>query len=123
MDSDLLKPVVALGGILVVGFIIILLALPAPAAPAIEPDVIYTGTGEGYYADMTVEVGITDGKIVRIVVTEHEDTPGLADNAIRTTIERIMDAQSPEVDTVSGATGTSRGVIQGVQQALEAAGM
>ncbi len=123
MDSDLLKPLVALGGVLVVGFVIILLALPAPAAPAVEPDATYAGTGEGYYDDITVEVGITDGQIVSIVVTEHDDTRGLADNAIEETIDRILEAQSTDVDTVSGATGTSRGVIEGVRKALDAAGL
>lgn len=123
VDSDLLKPLVALGGVLVVGFVIILLALPAPTAPAEEPDAQYTGVGEGYYADITVEVGITDGRIVTIEVTEHEDTRGLADDAIEETINRILEAQSTDVDTVSGATGTSRGVIEGVREALDAAGL
>jgi len=123
VDSDLLKPLVALGGVLVVGFVIIFLALPAPDAPAVEPDATYTGTGEGYYDDIKVEVGVTDGEIVSVVVTEHNDTRGLADNAIEETIERILQAQSTDVDTVSGATATSRGVIDGVREALDAAGL
>ncbi len=118
MDSDLLRPVIALGGVLVVGIFVIVMSLPA--AP-VEPDATYTGAAEGYYDEITVEVGITDGRIERIRV-EHSDTAGLADAAIDTTVERIIDAQSTNVDAVAGATGTSRGVIQAVEQALSEAG-
>ncbi len=118
MDRDLMKPVIALGGVLVAGLFVIVLSLPA--AP-VEPDETYTGTAEGYYDEITAEVGIADGRIVRIRV-QHSDTPGLADTAIDTTIERIMEAQSTDVDAVAGATGTSRGVIQAVAEALAEAG-
>ena len=119
MDSDLMKALVALGGLLAVGFIVILLAMPAPAVRA---DEYYTGTGEGYYGEITVEVGITDGTIVSVNVTDHEDTPGLADNAIDEVVAKLIDAQNADVDTVSGATATSRGVIEATKEALEAAG-
>ncbi len=120
MDSDLTKALTALGGLLVISFIAILLALPAPRAEAAET---YTGTGDGYYAPITVEVGISEGKIVSIRVTEHEDTPGLADSAIDTTIQRIIDAQNTDVDAVSGATFTSFGVMDAVDEALAKAGL
>jgi NosR/NirI family transcriptional regulator, nitrous oxide reductase regulator len=118
VDRDFLRPVIALGGVLVVGIFVIAMSLPA--AP-VEPDTIYTGTAEGYYDDLTVEVGIADGRIVSIRV-QHSDTPGFADSAIDTTIERIIAAQSTEVDAVAGATGTSKGVIQAVAKALAEAG-
>lgn len=120
MDSDLTKAFTALGGLLVISFIAILLALPAPAVEASET---YSGTGDGYYAPITVEVGISDGKIVSIRVTDHDDTPGLADGAIETTINRIIDAQSTDVDAVSGATFTSFGVMDAVDEALSKAGL
>ncbi len=120
MDSDLMKAMTALGGLLVVSFIVILLSLPAATAEASQT---FSGSAEGYYAELTVEVGVEGDEIVSIRVTEHDDTPGLADSAIETTIDRIMDAQSTDVDTVSGATATSRGVIEAVRQALDQAGL
>ncbi len=120
MDSELFKVLTALGGLLVVSFIVILLALPAPQVQASET---YSGSAEGHYAEITVEVGITGDEIVSIEVTDHDDTQGLADNAIETVIERILSAQSTDVDAVSGATATSRGVIDAVSRALERAGL
>ena len=119
MDSDLMKALVALGGLLAFGFIVILLAMPAPAVRA---DEYHTGTGKGYYGEITVEVGLTAGAIVSVRVTDHEDTPGLADNAIDAVVAKIIEAQSADVDTISGATATSRGVIEAAKMALAAAG-
>ncbi|TVQ35784.1 MAG: FMN-binding protein [Spirochaetaceae bacterium] len=119
MDPDFLKVFTAAGGLLVASFIVILLALPG--AP-VEASDTYSGSGEGYYADLTVAVGVSGDRIVSIKVTDHDDTPGLADAAIETVIDRIISAQSTDIDTVSGATYTSKGVIDAVREALQQAG-
>ncbi len=78
-------------------------------------DGTYTGTG----SDVTVEVTVSGGQITEIVVLEHDYTPDYFDKAEGATIARIRDAQSIEVDAVSGATVSSLGIIEAVFNALK----
>ena len=79
----------------------------------------YTGTGGGYSNIITVKVTILNDKIISIVITEHEESDyGTAFTDIP---KRIIDSQSTNVDIVSGATWSSKGVIQGVGEALRKA--
>lgn len=78
----------------------------------------HTGSGEGYDGIIKVRVNVKEGKINGIEVISHEDTPGLAVNAFAKITENIISSQSLSVDTVSGATGSSRGFIEAVKKAL-----
>ena len=88
--------------------------------PEEEPDeeVVYTGTAEGFIDDITVEVTVLDGKITAIEIIEHDETPDYFDDAVPAITDRIIEAQSTEVDIVSGATGTSEGIMAAVDNAL-----
>ncbi len=77
-----------------------------------------TGTGEGYNGDIIVEVTRDGDKITAIEVVDHSDTPGIAKRAISRVTGAIIEAQSTDVDTVAGATYTSEGIIQAVEDAL-----
>ena len=79
----------------------------------------YTGTGAGFKSDVKVEVTVSGGKITDITVLEHDDTANFWGIAEEDTINRIIDAQSIEVDAVSGATGSSNGIIKAVFDALK----
>ncbi|TVR01934.1 MAG: FMN-binding protein [Spirochaetaceae bacterium] len=118
MDSDLMKVLGAAGGIAIVAIAVIFFSIPAEAVAAEE---FYSGSGEGYYWTIEAEVGLAGDRIVSIKV-EHEDTPGLADGAIDAVVKEIIAKQSPDVDTISGATGTTRGLIEAVKEALDKAG-
>lgn len=87
-----------------------------------EPDEeeaeVYTGTAEGFIDDITVEVTVLDGEITGIEVVEQDETPDYFDDAVPTITDRIIEAQSTEVDVVSGATGTSEGIMAAVDNAL-----
>jgi uncharacterized protein with FMN-binding domain len=82
-------------------------------------DGTYTGTGTGFKSEVTVEVTVSGGKITEIVVLEHDDTAAFWDRAETETISRIIAAQSLEIDAVSGATGSSNGIIKAVFDALK----
>jgi uncharacterized protein with FMN-binding domain len=83
-------------------------------------DGTYAGTGVGYVGDITVEVTIKSGKIAKIEVTKHnEDQPYMSD-AMKL-IKNIIKVQSTNVDTVSGATYSSKGIIAAVKDALKKA--
>lgn len=91
-------------------------------ASALNPEVAaetYEGVGQGYYGDIKVRVSMVNDKIQGIEILEISDTPGFGDSAAQTVAGRIIEAQSTEVDIVSGATLSSRGTIEAVNNALE----
>ncbi|MEN1761910.1 FMN-binding protein [Anoxynatronum sibiricum] len=86
-------------------------------APAATPQTV-TGTGQGYADDVVVEVTVLDGVIQSIEVVESADTPGLSDGAFDAVIEAVLENQSTDVDAVSGATGSSEGLLEAIKDAL-----
>lgn len=82
----------------------------------------YTGTGAGRNGDITVEVVLTSDKISSVTVTEQRETEGIADPALEKIPQEIVDAQGLGVDVVSGATLTSNGILEAVENALKEAG-
>ncbi|NLM55388.1 MAG: RnfABCDGE type electron transport complex subunit D, partial [Firmicutes bacterium] len=81
-------------------------------------DGTYTGTGTGFGGPITVEVTVSAGKIAAVEIVAHSDTPGISDPAIKDMPGRIVAANSAQVDVVSGATYTSKGIIEAVENAL-----
>lgn len=84
-------------------------------------DGVYSGIGYGFRGQMTVEVTFKDEAIVKVEVVEYRDDRKWFNRANNTIPDEIVDAQSADVDTVSGATFSSRGIIQGAQAAIDAA--
>lgn len=83
-------------------------------------DGTYTGTGKGYKGTVTAKVTISGGKIKTIDVSGSDDAAyfGKAKNGI---VNKIISGQSTNVDTVSGATYSSNGIISAVRNALKKA--
>jgi uncharacterized protein with FMN-binding domain len=82
----------------------------------------YEGRGEGYEGRrIKVEVTVSENKILRIEVVEHEETPGLGTAAFEELSETVLDFNSVDVDAVSGATETSKGFLEAVTKALKKA--
>ncbi|MGE5483359.1 MAG: FMN-binding protein [Bacteroidota bacterium] len=91
------------------------------STPINAPDGKYTGAAMGKEDPVTVEVTITDGRIVEVKILQHGDTPLLSDAAFETLPDAIVEAQSTKVDAVSGATLSSEGVINAVRAAIASA--
>lgn len=85
-------------------------------------DGTYTGSGQGYKGTTTVEVTVSGGNITDITVVSYADDDEFFNKAKSTIISEILSAQSTDVDTVSGATFSSNGLIDAVADALSAAG-
>lgn len=79
----------------------------------------FVGEGNGLFGPIKVEVKVAGGKIEAIKVLEHSETPGISDAAFNNVIPAIIEKQSVDVDTVSGATMTSNGIIAAVKDALD----
>lgn len=84
-------------------------------------DGIYYGTADGYKGDIKVAVVIQDKTLKAILVTEKSDDEPFISNAMDV-LKNIMKKQSADVDTVSGATYSSKGLIGAVKAAFEEAG-
>lgn len=85
-------------------------------------DGIYTGVADAYGPDLTVEVTIENSLITNVVVVSHNE---VRERFWRTPVEEIpvaiVEAQSVDVDSISGATYTSVGIKNAVLDALNQA--
>ncbi len=78
----------------------------------------YIGVGAGIADDLTVKVTVEDNKMTAIEVISHNETKGVSDAAIAQVPAMILEAQSVEVDNISGATRTTDGIKAAVADAL-----
>lgn len=85
-------------------------------------DGTYTGAARGYGGVIEVKVVISGGKITSIdIISATGETPSFLAMAKPITA-KIISAQSPNVDAVSGATYSSNGIINATIAALNKAG-
>lgn len=85
-------------------------------------DGTYTGSGEGYRGTMTVSVKVEQGIITEMTVENVEDDQTYLERAKSEIFSEIQKKQSADaIDTVSGATYSSKGLLEAVQNALKEA--
>ena len=82
-------------------------------------DGTYEGSYRGGPNKASVQVTIKDSNIVDIEILQHQAWRGGIAEA--TIIERVIASQSTKVDAVSGATNSSRVIMNAVQKAIEKA--
>ncbi|MDO9533986.1 MAG: FMN-binding protein [Bacillota bacterium] len=92
-------------------------AAPAPAGGGGTEKLQGEGQGFKEGSPIKVEVTLEEGKITAIEILEHEETAGISDPAFEKIPQAIIDAQSTNVDAVSGATKTSEGIKAAVKDA------
>jgi len=113
----------------------------APAATAVVPDAAPAGTtttsdgattvtgpaADTRYGPVQVQVTVDAGRITDVEVVEYPTGNGrdrqINARAVPTLVQETLDAQSADVDMVSGATYTSEGYVQSLQAALDEAGL
>ena len=83
---------------------------------------IYTGEANGFGGPVSVTLTVGDsGRVDNVSITGQKETPGVGGAAIPDLADRILEAQSAEVDVVSGATFTSNAVKEAAAAAFAAA--
>lgn len=82
----------------------------------------YVGTGKGHNGDVKVEVKFDADKIAAVKVLENEETENIASTPIERIPEEIVNGQTLNVDTVTGATYTSNAILEAVEDAVIQAG-
>lgn len=97
------------------------LALATPLyalAETIPANGVYEGSANGMGGAVKVAVTVEDGKISGVEVLEHKETAGISDPAIEQIPQAIVEAQSTDVEAVTGATVTSEAIKEAVAAAL-----
>lgn len=84
-------------------------------------DGTYTGEADGFGGTIQVEVKIEKSKVAEINVISAEKEDGAYLSMAKDIIPKIIDAQSADIDTISGATFSSTGIKNASEQALEKA--
>lgn len=81
-------------------------------------DGVYAGEFGEFLVNVKLEVTVQEHQITDIKITEQRSSP---DHEAHETVDRIIEAQSPKVDIVTGATGSSKSIMIAVQKALTGA--
>ena len=81
----------------------------------------YEGSAKGFGGNVVVKVTVKNDKIEKIDLVDASKEDGSYLASAKGVIKSILDKQSTDVDTVSGATFTSTGIINAVISALEKA--
>lgn len=85
------------------------------------PDGTYQGTARGFMGPIVVQVDISGGTITNIEVLEQEETATYFIESYPLIPERIIEEQSLDIDTETGATGSAGGIVDAVRDALSGA--
>ncbi len=80
-------------------------------------DGVYTATAYGYKSDIEVQVTILQGEIVAIDILSQNEDADYFNRAVGV-VSSVLAAQSTSVDAVSGATFSSKGILQAINRCL-----
>lgn len=95
---------------------------PNASAPSgAYKDGTYEGEAQGYGGLVKVSVVVSGGAITSVGVLDHSGEDDAYWSMAEALIPKIIEAQSTGVDTVTGATFSSNGILNGVDKALEGA--
>lgn len=91
------------------------------AAKGPYKDGVFQGEGEGYGGKILVSITVEDGWITDMTVEEHAGEDPAYYMLAESLLDKIVEAQSAEIDAASGATLSSAGIKQAAADALEKA--
>ena len=84
-------------------------------------DGVYEGSGTGFGGEIKVKVTVEKGKIMEVSIESAEQEDKAYFETAKSIVGDILEKQSADVDTVSGATFSSTGIREAAAQALEKA--
>jgi len=79
---------------------------------------VYEGTGQGYRGTITVQVRISEGNITEIVIADSAEDRLVGGAAMEELIDAVIEYNSTDVDAVTGATESSRGFLEAIENAI-----
>lgn len=81
----------------------------------------YTGIGTGYNGYVTVSASFRNGVLTNVIITDQQETDAVSDAPLNKIPEYVINEQSLNVDVSTGATQTSKAVIEAIGNAITAA--
>ena len=82
----------------------------------------YSASAKGMNGDVTVEVIFTQSAMKQVQVTSHQETDGIWETPVDSIPKAIVEGQTLNVETVSGATMTSNAILKAVEDCVRQAG-
>lgn len=82
----------------------------------------YTESAKGFGGDVTVTLELSEKAIEDVQIEGDDETENIGSFAVEMMDDRIMEAQSPKVDALSGATVTSNAILGATKKAMKDAG-
>jgi uncharacterized protein with FMN-binding domain len=83
---------------------------------------VWEGTGQGWGGEIRLRLRINSALIQGIELVSHSEDPFIGGEAMGELLELVLDYQSTGLDAVSGATESSAGFLEAVEDALGRAG-
>lgn len=82
-------------------------------------DGIYEGSGDGFGGEIKVRLTVKDNKLEKVeILSAENETKDYLESA-KKILDDAVDKQSVDVDTVSGATLSSNGIISAMKEAIK----
>jgi len=92
-----------------------------------SPVTVTGSSADTRWGPVQVEVTVADGTITDVTVVDYPTENGkdrqINARALPVLVQETLDAQSADIDMVSGATVTSEGYLESLQSALDEAGL
>jgi uncharacterized protein with FMN-binding domain len=82
---------------------------------------VYEGTGQGYRGPVRVQVQVSPAGIEDIVIISHDEGNYSGLPAMEELLDLVLTEGTTDLDAISGATYSSRGFLEAVEDALERA--
>ncbi len=83
---------------------------------------VFHGEAQGFGGLISADLTYENGTITDVALTGDDETPTVGGAALEELASQVLEAQSSEIDGVSGATFTSDGVREAVQNAIDSDG-
>lgn len=95
-----------------------------PASGTTAKNGTYKASSHGFLGDVSVEIKVENGAVASVAIADRGETPSKGGVASRTLEETILAAGGLDgVDTVTGATTTSRAIFRATEDCLQQAGI
>ena len=81
-------------------------------------DGVYEGIGQGHRGPIHVLVRLSGGSIMEIDILESEEDRFVGGEAVEYLLDLVIEYNTTDIDAVSGATESSRGFLEAVEDAI-----
>jgi uncharacterized protein with FMN-binding domain len=82
------------------------------------PDGVYEGIGQGHRGPIHVQVRLSGGSITEIDILDSEEDRFVGGEAIEELLDLVIEYNTTDIDAISGATESSRGFLEAVENAI-----